>query len=191
MNWITLEELVMIHWHVIRQTGGLQSDNDTGDQSNNISVGLNFVNSFNGFDVSAGGTYELGDLEANNGAGTLDDAQQWQIAAGVGFSGFNIGGSYGMTNNGMSGNNDSTAWDVGISYGMGPWGVSLAWLHGEAEQGAVSQDDERDYVELGGSYALGPGIKVFGGIQYLDLDSAAIAERADGFAVTVATKLSF
>ena len=23
MNWITLEELVMIHWHVIRQTGGL------------------------------------------------------------------------------------------------------------------------------------------------------------------------
>ncbi len=171
-----------------RQSGGLSLDNTVGDQANNISVGLNFVNSFNGFDVSLSGGYERGDLEAN--AGANDDADQWQLAAIFGFSGFSVGGSYGQTNNGLAGNFDSTSWDAGVSYGVGPWGISLTYLNGERERGAIAED-EMDYFELGGSYALGPGVKLFGGVQVLDLDGATAARRSDGVAVSVGTKLSF
>lgn len=173
-----------------RQTFGLSTDNDEDDQANYFSVGLNFVNSFNGFDVAASGTWERGSVEADVD-GTSDDNQEWQIGANLGFAGFTVGGSYGVNNNGLAGSNDSTGYDLGVSYETGPWGVSIAWFHGEFEFVGSSQDDESDLFELGASYALGPGITITGSIQRFDEDSAIPDERSDGWGAALQSKLSF
>jgi predicted porin len=173
-----------------RQTFGLNTDNDEDDQANFFSVGLNFVNSFNGVDVAVSGTWERGQVEADVD-GTSDDSQEWQIGANFGFSGFTIGGSYGVNNNGLAGSNDTTAYDLGVSYETGPWGVSIAWFHGEREFAGGGQDDEQDLMELGASYALGPGITVVGAIQRFDEDSATVNSRSDGWGAALQTKLSF
>jgi predicted porin len=173
-----------------RQTFGLNNDNNEDDQANFFSVGLNFVNSFNGVDVAVSGTLERGSVEADVD-GTSDDNQEWQIGANFGFSGFTIGGSYGVNNNGLAGSNDTTAYDLGVSYETGPWGVSVAWFHGEREFAGGGQDDEVDLMELGASYALGPGITVVGAIQRFDEDSATVNSRSDGWGAALQTKLSF
>ena len=174
-----------------RQTFGLNTDGDIGDQSDVVGLGLNFVNSFNGFDVAVSGTYEFGSLEANNGAGTFDDRNQWQVGANVGFAGFTIGGSYGVDDNGLAGSFEDTGYDLGVSYETGPWGVSIAWFHSEQEFAGVSQDDELDLMELGASYALGPGITITGSIQRFDEDSSVVNDRSDGWAAALQSKLSF
>jgi predicted porin len=173
-----------------RQTFGLNNDNNVGDQANYLSVGLNFVNSFNGVDVAVSGTYERGNLEAN-AAGAFDDSTAYQVGANFGFSGFTVGGSYGVKNNGLSGSNDTTAYDLGVSYETGPWGVSVAWFHGEQELGGAVSDDKSDLIELGASYALGPGITITGSLQRYNEDSDFVNSNSDGWGAALQSKLSF
>jgi predicted porin len=199
-----------------RQTFGLTTDNDMGDQSNFISIGANFVESFNGVDIAISGVYELGSSENDSTAtatltftsipavgdaltdvltavtttttGVADDDEAWAIGINVGFSGFTVGGSYGEDNNGVSANRDSTGWDVGASYSTGPWGISLGYFHSETE--VAAGDDERDLVEAGVSYALGPGITIVGSLQYFDEDNTSVPDT-DGWAAAIMSKLSF
>ncbi len=168
------------------QSGGLNTDNDLGDQANFISLGANFVESFNGVDIAVSGVYELGDVEAS--VAGVDDAEAWQIGLNVGFSGFTVGGSYGADNNATSGNTDSESWDVGAKYATGPWGVSLGYMHSETE--VAGGDDERDLIEGAVSYALGPGITIVGSLQYMDEDNTSTNDT-DGWAAAIMSKLSF
>lgn len=173
-----------------RQTFGLSSDNDEDDQSDWISLGGNYENSFNGVDVAMSAGYERGNLEAD-ADNSADDHTSWFVGGNLGFSGITVGGSYSVSNQGLSGNNDDTAFDVGVSYATGPWGISLAYLHGEQENGAVTTDDEVDLIELGASYALGPGIELAGAIQRWDETAIAPSADNDGWAVALQTRLSF
>jgi predicted porin len=205
-----------------RQTFGLNTDDDFGDQSNYFSVGGNFVESFNGVDIAISGVYERGEVESNstNVATTsitttacavlpctlasmvstttttslisagADDDEAWAIGVNVGFSGFTVGGSYGEDNNGLSGNFESTGWDVGGSYSTGPWGVSVTYMHTETEIGAGGGEDDRDLIEGGVSYALGPGITIVGSVQYMEEDNDSGVDT-DGFAGAIMSKLSF
>jgi outer membrane protein OmpU len=175
-----------------RQTFGLNADNNEDDQANYVSGGINFVNSFNGFDIAVSGVIERGDIERDtNAAVNSDEDTTWAIGANLGFSGFTIGGSYGVDNNSLAGNNDTTAWDAGVSYGMGPWGISLGYFRAEREFAGGGADDELSLLELGGSYALGPGITIVGSIQRFEEDSAVVNRRSDGWAAAVESKISF
>ncbi len=201
-----------------RQTFGLNTDDDFGDHANYFSIGANFVESFNGVDVAISGVYERGETENSSTTtftftytttpvaggslagglttvtttttGVTDDDEAWQIGVNVGFSGFTIGGSYGEDNNGLNGNFDSIGWDIGGSYSTGPWGVSVAYFHSETELGTGNGDDERDLVEGAVSYALGPGIKIVGSIQFMDEQNDSGADT-DGWAGAIQSKLSF
>ena len=169
-----------------RQTFGLSTDNDEDGQANYISLGANFVESFNGVDIAISGGYELGDLEAD-ADNSADDDEAWMLGLNIGFSGFTVGGSYGADNNSTN-NNDSESWDIGVSYSTGPWGVSLGYMHSEAE--VTGGDDERDLGEAAVSYALGPGITIVGSVQYFDEDMTSTTD-SDGWAAAIMSKLSF
>ncbi|MBT6261274.1 MAG: hypothetical protein HOI87_15620, partial [Rhodospirillaceae bacterium] len=60
-----------------------------------------------------------------------------------------------------------------------------------------TRDDQTEYVSVGGTYNLGPGIKLFGGVQFWDFeDSANIANASpatEGEATVgvIGTKFSF
>jgi predicted porin len=173
-----------------RQTFGLTSDNDEDEQSNWISLGANYENSFDSVDVALSLGYERGDVEAD-ADGTSDNHTSWFVGGNVGFSGFTVGGSYSVSNQGLSGDNDDTAFDVGVSYTADPWAISVTYLHGEQENGAGASEDEVDLIELGASYALGPGVELAGSIQRWDEKAIAPGSNNDGWAVAVQTRLAF
>jgi predicted porin len=199
-----------------RQTFGLNTDDNAGLDKNWISIGANFVETFNGVDVAVAGGYERGSSEEDNvttvtgnppfaintatgvispasttttTAAVFDDRQIWSLGANFGFAGFTVGGSYYSDNNGLKGDFNTDTWDVGASYSTGPWGISITYLRSETEAGSSSNTLDHDHGELGASYALGPGITVAGAVQYWKEDY--IAEDTDGWAFGIGTKLSF
>lgn len=78
----------------------------------------------------------------------------------------NYGGAWG----------EETAWEVGATYGAGPWEVSLSYVRGETD-GAIdpvfapwgaTHNDEFNSILASGRYEMGPDIALKGSIFYVD-----------------------
>ncbi|WP_372017736.1 porin [Tistrella mobilis] len=167
---------------------GNLTDNVPGRQEQIVEVGVNYVNKLGPVDLAVSGGYLKGSLEAD--AVGADDLQVWSLGLNVGFSGFTFGGSYVNDNRGLDGNNDIKGWDVGLVYAFGPYKVGAAYANHQREFDA-GNDDEIKFYEIGGSYAMGPGISLNAGVQFLDADSDAVSRRQDGTSFLIGTALSF
>ena len=167
-------------------TNAQPSEND--DYHDGLDVGVNFTDSFGGFDVAAFGRYGTASNDAPGG----DDPTVFGAGINLGYAGFTVGGSYAQQDD--AGANEGQAWDVGASYATGPWGVSLTYFSGEAEGGSASGDEELQTIEGAVSYALGPGIKVIGSVGYNDFDdddTGTADDSNDGYWIVTGIKLSF
>lgn len=199
----------------VRNTFGLDTDT-AGDFKNAINLGANFVESFAGVDVAIAGGFEWAECELCSD-GSTDDLHGYSTGANFGYAGFTLGGSWMRTNgyNASAGvfadNVQNTFWDVGLAYANGPWGVSFAYARSKGSGTGLSSgdvfipaggdSDASSLFELGGSYALGPGVKIYGAAQYYteDLDSWRIDDsegvvsndEADGWALAIGTRLDF
>lgn len=154
----------------------VQADKDT-EFHNGFAVGVNFVESFNGFDVAVAGGYRQ--AAANDSGGPPangDDLEQISFGANFGYAGVTVGGSYGKENSGRA--TDGSSWDVGISYGTGPWSVGVTYFTSEVE-GSGPGDDERNAVNGGVGYAIGPGIDAGAGVMWADYENGS-GEESDG-----------
>ncbi|MFP6748835.1 MAG: porin, partial [Alphaproteobacteria bacterium] len=122
------------------------------------------------------------------------DREEWSVGARVGFSGFSLGARYYEDDNGTSGaNTDDTAWTVGLRYATGPWGMGIQYANREVGAGLNLGKDELDAFEIGGSYDIGPGIKMIAGVQFFDTDDNLNAGGAENDATVLffGTFLSF
>ena len=135
-----------------------------------FSVGLQYKQSFNGVDVGVAVGYEHGESPDTSSA---DDPQIYKAGANISVGGFTVGGSYGVYDSDRR--DEGIAYDVGVSYATGPWGVSAKYFHGEEDGGAGadlaiptavldSDDDEVDAFVAAVSYSLGPGITATGSL---------------------------
>ncbi|WP_372002996.1 porin [Tistrella mobilis] len=167
---------------------GNTADNQPGQQEQIVEIGLNYVNKLGPVDLAVSGGYLKGSQEVDTAG--FDDLQVWSLGLNVGFSGFTFGGSYVNDNRGLDGNNDITGWDVGLVYAFGPYKVGAAYANHQREFD-VGGDDEIKFYEIGGSYAMGPGISLNAGVQFLDADSDRVSARQDGTSFLVGTALSF
>ncbi len=182
-----------------RQTFGLNTDEDVEDYNHVIGAGVNFVESFNAVDIAIFAGAEWANLEADTAGDDRKDYAAYQGGLNVGFAGFTVGGSVGYNNAGTT-NNDFTedAWfyDVGVTYGTGPWTVGVTYSHSETNFNDTKKDDERDMIEVGASYALSPGVTIYGALQYMDEDTwtgfgSDENNEVEGFGGSIGTKLSF
>lgn len=169
------------------QTFGLNESDEAGEYNNFFGGGLNFVESFGGVDVAVAGGIEYG-MDEGGGAGT-DDFLGFSGGLNIGFSGFTVGGSVLHQNNGLSADRDTLVWDVGATYGAGPWEIGVTYLNGETE--TAGGDDQVHRVELGGNYRLSPGVKVVGALQYTNDDDASASREEDAWGVILGTRLDF
>lgn len=162
--------------------GSFDRDLDVHD---GVSLGANFVESFNGIDVAVAGGY--GRWEAASGT---EDPEVWNAGLSLGFGGFTVGGSVAVSDNDRT-VGDATGWDVGVSYATGPWGVSVIYFSGERDGGSAD-DIEHETVHGSVSYAMGPGIKIVGTLGFTDIDDKS-GSNNDNEAVyfVVGPKLSF
>ena len=122
----------------------------------------------------------------NPGKITKGDKTAWAAGLSVGWQGLSVGGSYYTNDNGYSADNESTGFDVGVGYGMGPWSVGATYListrknsfsqvvakvsapaagevatvaaNGSLESRDISFENKYTAWGIGGSYALAPGI---------------------------------
>jgi predicted porin len=171
---------------------GFGADNNANQQSEIIELGVNYVNKLGPVDLAVSGSYGQGNIEAPTAGNS--DREEWSLGFNVGFSGFTIGGAYRNDDLGLStGNSEQHDYNLGVRYATGPWGVGLAWARITREAGPGLGEDETDAYELGGSYNLGPGIVLSGGIQYWDLEDNlnAAANENQATIFFVGTHLQF
>ena len=151
---------------------GLLSERNSGQQSEIVEIGVNYVNKFGGVDVAVSGSWGEADAEntaANVPVAGVADREEWSVGAQFGFAGFTLGGAYRDDNRGLSApNSDRQDYNLGLRYATGPWGVGIMWAHANIEDAGGTGKNETDAYELGGSYTLGPGIQLIGGIQFWD-----------------------
>ncbi|SME87760.1 Outer membrane protein (porin) [Tistlia consotensis] len=167
-----------------QQDSNAQVDEATVSYRNGFSLGGNYVNSFDGFDVAVSGRYDWADDQS--AAGT--DPSLYSFGANLGYAGFTLGGSYAHTDD--MGANTGRSFDIGASYETGPWGVSFTYFNGQAEATAAPGDSEYKAYEGAASYALGPGVTVIGSVSYQDL-SADTGSESQTWAVISGLKLKF
>ena len=162
----------------------------TTQYRNIMEVSANYVNTLGGVGLRAYGGYKhLGEPSA---VGTTDsirnfhkDAKWYGFGAGVNYMGFDIGGSYAKMKDGRLNTtgttttaaalgtvtNDGNAYEFGVNYTFGAFGVGVNYFKGENEAGTadattgavvrqVNGDDKRSGISLSGRYVMGPGVNL-------------------------------
>lgn len=141
---------------------------NTCDGSNGFSAGLNFVESFNGFDVAVAGGFRTATETISIGSGEGTD-QLYQYSAGLnlGFGGFTVGGSFGLEDSDQT--TEGHSWDAGVSYSTGPITVAATYFQSESEgDRTISGEDELMAAKVAINYTLAPGIITSGTIMYAE-----------------------
>ncbi len=182
----------------------VQADKDT-EFNNGFSVGANNVETLGPVDLVVSGGFRYANAPDDAGvAGNLDgkdnDLRQYSVGVNVGAAGFTVGGSFAREVSGRA--TDGWSFDAGVSYGTGPWAVGLVYFQSEVTGRretapgsgtftAISgKEDELMALELGVSYAVGPGITASFNLLYADLEGAN-DEDADGTLGIIGLKYSF
>ncbi len=157
-------------------------DNNLG---NIFDIGVNYVNSFGGFDVAVSGRY--GTAEAPSNAANNGDPDTYAVGINLGFSGVTLGGSYANEEGGLIAN-DGDYFDVGVSYSTGPWAASATYANSD-----VDVTGELDQYIAGVTYKLGPGVKAGLTAAYIEQDAAraGAAGNEDAFIIETGFTLSF
>jgi len=194
--------------------GGLNSELNGTIGNELLDIAANYNGKMGGADIRVFGSYFTSESESTAiGVAAGKDVDGHSVGGQVGIGGFRMGGRYTRINDiagpggaplaAAAAGLDRTNWRLGVDYGMGPWRVGVAYMRLEQEvAGAVvgtktARDDETDYISIGGSYNLGPGIKMFGGLQIYDFQDsaggagAAVSTEADNTIGMVGTKFSF
>jgi len=147
-------------------------------------VGANYVNTIGGADVAVAGRYGTATFES--AAANSDDPETFAFGINLGFQGFSVGGSYASEDGGNAAN-DGDFFDVGVSYGTGPWAGSLTYAHSD-----LDATGEMDQYIAGVTYKLGPGVKAGLTAAYIDIDESRAAQGADeAFIIETGFALSF
>ncbi len=123
-----------------------------------VSAGARYDGAFGDAGVTIAGGYSSHDMESDSGPGRTESDMAGGVV--VSMSGVSVGGSYRVTDPDVDGVDDVEQFDVGISYGEGPWTISLNY----GEQTQDSSNTDNGYARLLGNYNLGPGINLAGAV---------------------------
>lgn len=201
----------------VTDTSGDDADQPTGsDSAEGYGAGLMWNGEFSGVTIGVEGGYLWAETEATATSATAavnGAREEWQAGANVGYAGFTFGGAYhdikqdqkvlgnNFAGTGLRDELNGDAWELGVSYKTGPYGVSLDYFNSSMENTATTVDDDTMEIwGLSGEYAMGPGVKLVGGLAWVDYENglAAGASQAQqdsnensGFVVTTGLSLSF
>jgi len=167
---------------------GPQADNDADQQSEVVEIGANYVGKMGGASVGISAGWGEGENEAKTATGV--DVEERSLGAKISMNGYTFGARYYDRETGTD--TDTTAFQMGLRYKTGPWGVGIQYASNEVEI-AGGGEDELTGVEIGGTYAMGPGVTMAFGMQFIELEDDANAAGAenDATVVFIGTVLSF
>jgi outer membrane protein OmpU len=174
--------------------------------------GLNFTETLGGVGVQASGGIlwaETGLKAPTATATTADfftsnkDLLAYNAGAQFSFAGFSVGGGWlyvpqgprpttvsgtTVTNDRMNG----MSWTVGGAYEFGPYKVGIDYMTGTNNKTAGGGKDRLDQGIVSGTYTLGPGIRLVGGVMYYDWqEENRNSENQNGWGGLTGLKLAF
>ncbi len=164
-------------------------------------VGANYLNKFGDITVAAFGAFMYANFvpgfTANTGAANivtgsnLTSWKQWVVGLQFGYAGFTVGGSYGRNTNGNGSASLVNITNTQVAV-VGGAATSQAAFGGNPNIGGLQFGQESaDKFEVGANYALGPGIKVLGGVQYYNFAGPSNAVAAQSWAILLGMDLRF
>jgi hypothetical protein len=171
---------------------------DVTSFENFYEIGVNYVQTFNAFNVAIGAEY-VGASAKNDALGTeYEDLSGWGVGTQIGYMGFTLGGGYVHQGNGgfdsNSANDDENkGWNVGLQYETGPFtvGANALFAEGEGLQ-TVAADNEFTVYSLGATYNLAPGLDTYLETTLFDYQSeAGTAGDNEGSVIILGTALEF
>jgi len=167
---------------------------------NGVSLAANYLNKFGDFGVAAYFGWDFAAYDAGAVNSGLQRAYH-ALAGGLqlSYAGFTLGGSFGWDNNGLIAGNENLFWTAGIMYETGPWAASFNYFGGTRREsldalagtGGAAGTDQVHLFMLGGTYAIGPGIKLIAGFQYEAASGQNQSERTDSWNFLIGTELRF
>ena len=166
---------------VYRNTSLVAPDVGKNTPQNGFAFGLNFSEDFNGFGVEA----SAGVLHANM---RPNDVFGYNVGAQFSFAGFSFGGAWlnaqgtqtATTANVETSQVDGDSWTVGAAYETGPYKIGIGYFEGRNKQrpgaGTAAVGSTKDarlkMGNISGTYVLGPGVRIVGGVFAFDGDAA-------------------
>ncbi len=191
---------------------GTSNENNLGQQSEVVGIGLNYVNKLGPVDLAVSGGYMHANVESSASGAQLGfkDQQAWNLGFNLGYAGFLLGGAYGQDNNGIAraplagsvAGKDAQNWNVGLVYAWDRWRVGVNYVNSEIKAvnfaGTGLGKDKYQGVELGGGYTMGPGITLTAGAEWQKwetykaaTDPTYSASQNSGWVYQVGTVLRF
>ncbi len=166
-----------------------------GSQEDQFSVGANYVNTINGFDIGAGVGYITSDAEPTAGVVVNEDSEGLHVGFNVGMQGFTFGASYadqfdtgcGVATAGCDG---GEWWEVAAGYGTGPVSVAVGFFHFERDISTAIGDSELDIFSVTGQYTLAPGASIYAGFDLIDETGSGITDN-DGSIFMVGARVAY
>ncbi len=160
------------------------SGESNGSRDNGFSVAANYETTVSDMSFKASlGYSDAGDDDATSITG---DDTTLQGAIQLGFGGFTASFGYGERNKDNATAADVNVFATSLAYNAGPAGVSILYVRGEDSDA----DDKQNAVELGASYAVGPGVTAKGSVYVYDRKKAG-TDMADGVAIQGGLVLNF
>ena len=179
--------------------------------TNGFAGGLNYTDTFGKVGVQASGGIlwaETGSSASGSSPTTAgfftsnDDLIAFNGGAQFSYAGFSFGGGFlrvpqgprpttvtggVVTNEKLNG----TSWTVGGAYEFGPYKVGLDWLTGTNNKTSGGGVDRLDQGVVSGTYTLGPGIRLVGGLFYYDWQEENRNSQNNGVGALTGLKLGF
>jgi hypothetical protein len=163
-------------------------------QFNGVAGGLNFTDTFGGVGIQASG----GILSAESGSGMANlnnrDLLAYNAGAQFSFAGFSIGGGWMLVPQGQrtaTTRFNGQSWTAGAAYEFGPYKVGLDWMEGTNNTTPAGGVARMDQGVVSGTYTLGPGIRLVGGVFYYDWQDENRLSQNNGIGGATAIKLAF
>jgi predicted porin len=173
--------------------------------SNGWAGGANYTADLGGVGLQLSAGAQWGDANASGAdGGDTDNLFAWSLGGQAGIAGFSAGFGFakgeqgrGGSGSGAAGTNqiNSTGWTVGAAYEVGPYKVGVDYMRGVGNPNTVGADtsgrQRLDQAVLSGTYTLGPGIRLVGGVFWYDGESEGNTVTNDGYGVATGFKLGF
>lgn len=165
------------------------SGTSTNPGDNRVSAGIEYSGDFDGVSVAVSLVGEH-----------MGEGEWYGVGASVGFGAFTIGASVSETDGefgvGESTTyvDDTTDFDIGVSYAMDAATVSLTYAYGENDDSAATAGvDEISAIDLGLAYTLGAGVTWKSSVFWFDDEGqdAGTADDNEGFGAVTGLVLSF
>jgi len=159
---------------VFGSAGQVPADESAGDDS---SLWMDLRNLFSDTTVSIGAT------PADNGH-SFDADPGYNAYANVNIAGFTVGGRFARWGETAFSEADKQSVGVGASYSLKSWTVGIDWSRGNYDEVFLDAGSgSGDVVAFTSSYALRPGVKINGLLEYSE--DQPVQERSTAGALTV------